>query len=53
MSYIKYITHVTEINKFDNILKTGLSSSNIQKDYEDIQCIWFNYIGIFNDKPAL
>ena len=51
MSYIKYITHVTGIELLDNIIKNGLTSTNIQLDYEDIQCIWFNYVGIYKDTP--
>jgi hypothetical protein len=51
MSYIKYITHVTDLDYLDDILKTGLKSTNIQREYEDIQCVWFNYIGIYNNQP--
>lgn len=51
MSYILYITHSTELINLESIIKDGIKSSDIAKYNNEVQCIWFNYLGIYKNSP--
>ena len=49
MSYIKYLTHKTSKNCLNKILNEGFKSKLVHKEADMLQCVWFNYIGIYKD----